>query len=65
MMTAAIFWDEAALTEGQVGLHGGPSPTAAPCGGGKKEKSTRTLRPRTFSSVSLSEKWSPHFLELM
>ena len=65
MMTGAIFWDEAALMEGQVGLHGVPAPLLPLVVGAKKEKSTSTLRPRTFSSVSLSEKWSPHFLELM
>ena len=51
--------------EEQVGLRGGSSPTAAPCGGGKEEKATRTVGCRAFSSVSLSEKWSRHSLELM
>lgn len=44
------------------GLPWGVQPTAAPCGGAKEEKATRTVGCRTFSSVSLPEIWSRHFL---
>lgn len=36
MMTGAIFWDEAALMEGQVGLHGVPAPLLPLVVGAKK-----------------------------
>ena len=46
-MTGAIFWDETALMDGQVGLHGGSSPTAAPCHWGKEENlpDSQAVRP--------------------
>lgn len=55
MMTGAIFWEETALMDGQVGLHGGSSPTAAPCHWGKEENLPGLSGCKTFSSVSLSE----------
>jgi hypothetical protein len=65
MMTGAILWDEAALMEGQVGLHGVPAPLLPLVVGAKKKSPPGLSGCRTFSSVSLSEKWSPDFLELM
>lgn len=38
MMTGAIFWDEAPLMEGQVGLHGGGPAPLLPLVVGEKRK---------------------------
>ena len=65
MMIRAIFWDEAPLMEGQVGLHRGPAPLLPLVVGAKKKRPPGLSGSKTFSSVSLSEKWSRHFLELM